>query len=108
MLNVGTSRIFISCGERVEHLAQRNVVGQQFHRIDLDLVLLGSTTKTHDIHHSRHGAELTFDHPVLQSAHFRQGHALWGIERVTVNFSHRCRIRGKSCVRIRRQADAGE
>ena len=64
--------IEVAVADGRHHRAERQVVGPQAIRIDVDLVLLHVAADRRDFRDARNGVELVADEPVLQRAQFAQ------------------------------------
>ena len=67
-LEEASAHLVVRAADRVDHVAQRQVVGEQRRRVDLDLVLLDEAAHRGDLGHPRHAGERVAQRPVLQRA----------------------------------------
>ncbi len=84
--HVAAPRVRVARRGRVEDLLQREVVGTQPVRVDLDLVLLDAAAPRVDACNTGHLPELTLEHPVLQRLELDEGHRR-GLEGVAVDLA---------------------
>ena len=68
LFQVAASGIGISLPQRRHDLLHRNVVGLQFRKVQVHLVLLHEAAEGDDVGNARREAHLALDHPVLQPA----------------------------------------
>src|SRR5262249_20180088 len=66
------SDISVATHDRINHGRERNLVGAQAVRVDVDLVLPDEAADAGDFGHTRHGVELITDEPILDRSEFAQ------------------------------------
>src|SRR4030095_3690811 len=81
--------IDVGVGDGLQHLRQRQPVGDQLVEIDLQLVGLGLAPPAGDVDDAGHGAETALQYPVLQRLEVEHAVVRWAFQTVTKNLSGR-------------------
>ena len=67
--------LVVALADRVDHVGERDVVGEQPVRVDVDLVLLDEAADRRHLGDAGHGLQLVAQVPVLQAAQLAPGRA---------------------------------
>ncbi len=81
--------IDVAVVQRLQHLRQRDAVGDQLVDVDLELVGLGLAAPAGDVDDARHGAEAALQDPVLQGLEIEHAEVRRAGELVAVDFTDR-------------------
>src|SRR5258705_7396202 len=85
--------IDVGIADGLQHLRQRQPIGDQLAEIDLQLVGLGLAAPPRDVDHAGHGAEAALQHPVLKRLEVEYAVVWRTLEAVAVDFADRAQRR---------------
>ena len=85
--------IDVGIADGLQHLRQRQAVGDQLVEIDLQLVGLGLAAPAGDVDHAGHGAEAALQHPVLQRLEVEHAVVRRPVQAVAKDFADRAERR---------------
>ena len=85
--------IDVGIADGLQHLRQRQPVGDQLVEVDLQLVGLGLAAPAGDVDHAGHGAEAALQHPVLQRLEVEHAVVRRALQPVTIDFADRAERR---------------
>ena len=91
--------IDVGVADRLQHLRQRQPVGDQLVEIDLQLEGLGLAAPAGDVDHAGHGAEAALQHPVLQRLEIEHAVVRRADQPVAIDFADRAERRDASAAR---------
>ena len=95
--------IDVGIADGLQHLRQRQPVGDQLVEIDLQLVGLGLAAPAGDVDHAGHGAEAALQHPVLQRLEVEHAVVRRALQPVAKDFADRAERRNAR-LHVARQA----
>ena len=92
----------VAVGQRLQHLRQRDAVGDELVDVDLQLIRLGLAAPAGDVDDARHRTEAALQHPILQGLEFEHGVARRADKLVAIDFADRA-DRGNLRLRVVQQ-----
>ena len=102
MLTVLPPTLMLALLDGLQHLRQRQPVGDQLVEIDLQFIGLGLAAPAGDVDHAGHGAEAALQHPVLQRLEVEHAVVRRSFQAVAKDFADRAERRN-SRLRVARQ-----
>ena len=94
--------IDVGIGDGLQHLRQRQPVGDQLVEVDLQFIGLGLAAPAGDVDHAGHGAEAALQYPVLQRLQVEHAVVRRPLQPVAIDFAGRAQRRNAG-LRVARQ-----